>query len=333
MNGKRRKNQFYRNTIILAAFFFTFLAIPCFAAEDPAKFPSKPINLIIQWAAGGTTDLTGRKLAELAGKILGQPIVVENKTGGAGVIAATALKNAAPDGYTLGTATWSSMVYVPHLRSVPYNVKKDYVWLMQYAEAPQLFGVLINARWKTFKDFIEEARKNPGKLTYSSVGPLSGSHIFMEQIAQIEKVKITHVPTSGGAEAVSKLLGGHIDAGIVNELCVHVESGKIRPLAFQSEKKFELMPNVPTFWDLGYQIETPIWFGLHTPAGVPPLVVKKLHDAFKKAYDDPSFKKLLLTLHMMPYYRNTESFTARVIADYDTQGRILNEFGFLKKEK
>jgi len=96
-----------------------------------------------------------------------------------------------------------------------------------------------------------------------------------------------------------------IDAGIVNELCVHVESGKVRPLAFQSEKKFELMPDVPTFWDLGYQIETPIWFGLHTPAGVPPLVVKKLHDAFKKAYDDPSFKKLLLTLHMMPYYKNT----------------------------
>ena len=300
------------------------------AAEDPAKFPSKPITMVIQWAAGGTTDLTGRKLADLASRTLGQPIVVENKTGGAGVIAATALKNAAPDGYTLGTATWSSMVYVPHLRSVPYNVKRDYVWLMQYAEAPQLFGVLANSRWKTFKDFIEEARKNPGKLTYSSVGPLSGSHIFMEQIAMIEKVKITHVPTSGGAEAVTKLLGGHIDAGVVNELCPHVEQGKVRALAFQSEKRFELMPDVPTFWDLGYKIETPIWFGLHAPAGIHPQIVKKLNDAFKRAYDDPSFQKLLLTLHMMPFYRDTENFTLRVSSDYDNQGKILKDFGFIK---
>jgi len=317
------------------AFLYTMILLvvlvtPCAGAEDPAKFPSKPITMIIQWAAGGTTDLTGRKLAELAGKTLGQPIVVENKTGGAGVIAATALKKAPPDGYTIGTATWSSIVYVPHLRSVPYNVKQDFTWIMQYAEAPQLFGVLTDSRWKTFKDFIEEARKNPGKLTYASVGPLSGSHIFMEQIAQLEKVKITHVPTSGGAEVVTKLLGGHLDAGIVNELCVNVEQGKVRGLAFQSDKRFELLPDIPTFWDLGYKIETPIWFGLCAPSGMNPQILKKFNDAFKKAYEDPSFQKLLLTLHMMPVFRDTETFTAKVIKDYDTQGRILKEFGFIK---
>ena len=330
MGKQKRKSKINWKGFCFIAISFIMLVNPCLGAEDPDKFPSKPITMIVQWTAGGTTDLTARRISELASKILGQPIVVENKVGGSGVIGAAAVANAAPDGYTVGTATWSAIVFVPHLRPTPYNPKGDFKWIMQYAEAPQLFGVLGDSRWKTFKDFIEEARRNPGKLTYASAGPLSGGHIFMEQVYKTEDVKVTHVPVGGGAEAVTKLLGGHLDAAVVNEMCSHAESGKIRPMAFQSEKRFELMPHVPTFWDLGYKIETPVWFGLYAPKGLDPRVFKKLYNAFMKAYEDPSFKKLLVSLYMMPFFRDSESFTERVIKDYDTQGRIMKEFGFIK---
>ena len=166
-------------------------------AEEPAKYPSKPITMIIQWAAGGTTDLSGRKLAELAGKILGQPIVVENKVGGSGVIGINAVAKALPDGYTIGTITYSANVIIPHLRSVPYNTREDFTYLMQYGEYGMIFCVLTDSPCKTFKDFIKEAQKNPGKLKYASPGPSSGQHIFMEQVFKVEKVKVNHIPAGG----------------------------------------------------------------------------------------------------------------------------------------
>ena len=135
----------------------------CIAAEDPANFPTKPITLIVQWPAGGTTDLPARKLAELAGKILGQPIVVEDKVGGAGIIGTNAIAKADPDGYTIGTLTYSSTTIAPHLRSVPYDIKKDFSFLMQFGEYSMVFCVLADSPSKTFRQFIEEARKNPGK--------------------------------------------------------------------------------------------------------------------------------------------------------------------------
>src|SRR4030042_219873 len=191
------------------------LTNPCSGAEDPAKFPSRPITMIIHFNPGGTSDLSGRKLADLAGKFLGQPIVCEDKAGGAGVIAINAVAKAEPDGYTVGTVTYSPTVFAPHFRPVPYNVKGDFTWIMQYAELPQPFCVLSNARWKTLKEFIEEGRKNPGKLTYTTPGPKSGMHVLMEEIALAENVKLIHVPTAAGSEAVTQLLGGHVDASVV----------------------------------------------------------------------------------------------------------------------
>jgi len=303
---------------------------PCRASEDPAKFPSKPITLIVQFAAGGVADLTGRKLADSASKVLGQPVVVVSKVGGGGVIGATAVAKADPDGYTIGVISWSAPTIIPHLRSVPYNTKEDFTWIMMYAELSQIFAVQTESRWKTFKDLIEEARKTPGKLNYATPSPLGGQHILMEQVFATEKVKLNHVPVGGGAEVVTKLLGGHIDAGIAAEMPPQVKAERVRGLVVQGEKRMEPFPHVPTFFELGYNVEAPLWIGLSGPKGLDPRIVSKLYDAFKKAYEEPSFRQLLTSLYCTPILRDADAFRRMVFKDFDAQGRIIKDLGLTK---
>jgi len=299
-------------------------------AEEPAKYPSRPITMIIQWAAGGTTDLSGRKLAELAGKILGQPIVVENKVGGSGVIGINAVAKAAPDGYTIGTITNSAIVIIPHLRSVPYNSKEDFTYLMQYGEYGMIFSVLADSPCKTFKDFIREAQENPGKLKYASPGPSSSPHIFMEYVFRTERVKVNHIPVAGGVEADRQLLGGHLDGAITPDFIPYIKGKKVRGLAAQTEKRLEGALDVPTFVELGYNVELPNWMGVCAPKGLDPLITKKLFDAFKKAYEDPSFQESMGKFYLPTIFRDPESFKAFVLKDFETQGRVLKELGFSK---
>jgi tripartite-type tricarboxylate transporter receptor subunit TctC len=317
--------------VFVFAFMTILLTIHCGAAsEDPAKFPSKPITLVVQFAPGGVADLTGRKLADSAGKILGQPVIVVSKVGGGGVIGATAVAKADPDGYTVGVVSWSAPTIIPHQRSVPYNTKEDFTWIMQYADLSQIFCVQTESRWKVMKDLIEDARKNPGKMNYATPSPLGGQHILMEQVFATDKVKLNHVPVGGGAEVVTKLLGGHIDAGIAAETPAQVKTGRFRGLAVQGERRMTQFPDIPTFFELGYKAEAPLWIGLCAPKGVDPRIVKKLYDAFKTSYEDPAFKELLTTMYCVPIFRDSEAFKAMVLKDYDAQGRVLKELGFTK---
>jgi len=327
-----QKGKFNITWTVLSLLIVASLALvhPSLGAEDPAKFPSKPITLIVQFAAGGVADLTGRKLADLGSKVLGQPVVVVSKAGGGGVIGANAVAKAEPDGYTIGVISWSAPVVIPHLRPVPYNTKEDFTWIMLYADLSQIFCFQTESRWKTLKEFIEEARKNPGKLNYATPSPLGGQHILMEQVFAIEKVKLNHVPVGGGAEVVTKLLGGHIDAGIAAEMPTQVRAGRVRGLAVQGEKRMEQFPDIPTFFELGYKVEAPLWIGLCAPKGLDPQIHKKLYDAFKKAYEDPSFKELLSTLYCTPNFKDSESFKSLVFKDFDAQGRVLKELGLAK---
>ena len=243
---------------------------PGVASEDPAKLSSKPITLVVQFAAGGVADLTGRKLADSASKILGQPVIVVGKVGGGGVIGATAVAKAGPDGYTIGVVSWSAPVIIPHQRSVPYNTKEDFTWIMQYADLSQILCVQRESRWKTMKDLIEEARKNPGKPNYATPSPLGGPHILTEQVFAMEKVKLNHVPVGGGVEVVTKLLGGHIDAGIAAETPAQVKAGRFRGLAVQGGKPMGQFSDIPAFFEVGYKAEALVWIGLCAPKGVDP---------------------------------------------------------------
>jgi len=314
-------------TFLCFTLFFLAAALPCLAAEDPAKFPSKPINMIINFNPGSSTDLTSRKLADLAGKILGKTIVPENRPGGAGVIGANDVAKAAPDGYTIGGGTSSATVVSPHFQKVPYNTKEDFSWIMLHTEQTQPFAVLSSARWKNFKEFVEEARKNPDKLKAGTAGVGGAPHIIIEQVFAQEKVKITHVPTSGGSEVVSLTLGGHVDAAMAMALCPHVKSKKLRAIAIGSETRMEVAPDVPTFEEMGYKVEAPVqWVGVFAPKGIPPAIFKKLVDAFKKAAEDPSFKELLNTLVLAPMYKDPESARQLINRDFDIMARLAKTF-------
>lgn len=332
MEGARRKGKSVWKIFPWAMILLTILDNPCIGAEDPDKFPSRPIEYIVNSDPGGNADLTSRKIAELAGKILGQPIIVTNKSGGGGVIGINAVVKASPDGYTIGTVVYSPTTIIPHLRPVPYNTKEDFTFVVQYGEYIYVFGVLADSPWKTFKEFVGEARKNPGKLKYSSPFPLGGQHIFMEQVFKLEKAKVIYIPVKGGTiEATRMLLGGHLDGALTADLIAHLKEGKVRGLATQNEKRIPLIPEVPTFLELGYEkLESPLWVGICAPKGLDPRILKKLGDAFKKAYDHPSFRELLVTLNLAPVFRDSESFKALVLKDFDEQGRVLRDLGLVK---
>ena len=251
--------------ILYSTILFFILVQPCIGLRITAQFPSKPITLIIPWAPGGSTDLSGRKLADLTGKILGQPMVIENKPGASGVIGINAVAKAAPDGYTIGAMTYSANVIIPHLRSVPYDTKKDFSFIMQYCEAPMIFSVLIDSPWKTFMEFVEEARKNPGKMKYSTPGPLGGQHIFMEHVFCLEEVKVNHIPVGGGYGGNSTAIRGPFGWGDNAGFCPPHPIGKSRGLAVQPEKRMKAVPDIPTFLELGYKVESPNYTGICAP--------------------------------------------------------------------
>jgi tripartite-type tricarboxylate transporter receptor subunit TctC len=306
------------------------LVYPCSGAEDPAKFPTKPITFVVPWAAGGGGDLTCRRMAEAVSKTLGQSILPVNKPGGGGVIGMTSMLSADPDGYTICHVSHSTAVIIPHVRSVSYNTKQDFSWIMAYAEFQFTFSVLADSPYKTLRDLIEDARKNPGKLSYTTGGPLTSQHIFLEYVFSTEKVKLNHVPVGGGIESATQLLGGHVSAALSDMMVPHIKAGKARPLAILGGQRISEFPDVPTFYELGYKLEFPLWMGLMAPKGVHPQILRKFSDAFKKAYDDPSFQQYLTSLYFRPFFRDSESFKAMVHRDFDASGHLIKQLGLVK---
>jgi tripartite-type tricarboxylate transporter receptor subunit TctC len=264
-------------------------------------------------------------MCELASKHIGQKIVCQNKPGGAGGLGSTLLKNAVPDGYTIGTASYSPIVYRPIISGAEYKPKEDFTYITGYGEFTFGFCVKADSPYKTFKDFVEAARKDPGYLTYTTTGHLSGSHVYMEQVWAQEKVKVAHVPNKGGMEPNLMVLGGHIDAALDSDILSSVLDGKCRMLASQSVKRNPLFPDVPTFYELGYNFQLVHWLGILGPKGMDPRIVKKYEDAFKKAFDDPAYKKLAKDLRITEVYRNSKDFTEKVYEDVDYQTKALQD--------
>jgi tripartite-type tricarboxylate transporter receptor subunit TctC len=300
----------------------TFVS-PCIGAEDPEKFPSKPIEYVVVWSPGGNTDLSTRKLCDLAGPLLGQKIVVVNKAGGGGSIGTAVLAKADPDGYTIGSGSISPLIFGSQLRKVPYHPKKDFAYIANYLEATAYLGVLPDAPWKTFKDFVEDAKRNPGKLTYSTAGPTTVYYFCMETILSMAGVKVSHVPGKGGQDAVMLGLGGHTTAVFAPELIPQIRAGKIRPLAVLANKRRKEFPSVPTFSELGYAGAMYIWSGIAAPKGLDPRIHKKLYDAFEKAFNDPSFQEFMDKLGLGAVWMDSLSFEATIFRDYDRVAEIL----------
>ncbi len=295
-----------------------------------AEFPTKPINLIVPWAPGGTTDLTWRALAEPMGKILGQPVIVINKPGGSGALGAVLIKNAQPDGYTIGHISSTTHVMNPYLFDAGWELK-DFTYICTTAALPNCLLVRADAPWKTYKEFHQYIKDNPMKVRMGYYGPTGPAPIAMKWVAKKEGLEFREIIYKGDNPGLAALLGGHIDAFCSTpSLIPHAKAGSLRVLLLINSYHIKGYEDVPTFKEIyGKIIDTTM--GLVGPKGLPPAVVAKLEDAVHKSMNDANFLKLIDSMSTFLSYLNHEEFAASIVETDKIAKEWLEELGMIKK--
>ncbi len=295
-------------------------------------FPTKPVTLIVPWPAGGATDRHLRVLAEAASKHLGQQIVIDNKPGASGTLgAATMAATAKPDGYTIAQLP-ITIFRLPYMQKVSFDPTKDFSFIIHLTG--YTFGTAVNANspWKTWKELIDYAKANPGKIRYATPGTGTTLHITMEQIALQEGLKWTQVPFRGEAEMTAALLGDHVEAAAGGTgMGPLVDAGKFRMLVVWTEKRSPRFPDSPTLVEEDQKIISASPYGLAGPKGMDPKVIKVLHDAFQKAMQDPSHLKVLEELSQPMVYMNSEDYRAFAMKAIDEQKDLIARLGLGSK--
>jgi tripartite-type tricarboxylate transporter receptor subunit TctC len=295
-------------------------------------YPVKPVTLIVPWPAGGSTDISMRAIADVAAKHLGQPITIDNKAGGGGTVGpATMVAAAKPDGYTISQIP-ITVFRLPLMQQVSWDPDKDFTYIVHLTG--YTFGVTTNAdsQFRSWKDVVEFAKQNPGKVTYATPGTGTSLHIGMEQIAGLAGIKLTQVPFKGGAETNAAVLGNHtmLQADSTGWRPL-VDAGKLRLLMVWTSQRSPNFPEVPTLKELGYPMVYDSPFGIAGPKGMDPKIVAKLHDAFKKALDDPAVIATLAKFDMVPNYKNTENYKKFVAEVTESERKVIDTLGLGKK--
>jgi tripartite-type tricarboxylate transporter receptor subunit TctC len=291
-------------------------------------YPTKPIKLIVPVAAGGGSDMIARQVAERLGRGLGQTIVVDNVSGGGGVIAAQTTQRAAPDGYTLMQSYVATHATSPATRKLTYDPIKDFTPVGMIGGTPNVLVVPVSLPANTFKEFVDYAKKNVGKISYGSSGQGSLTHLAMEQLKDATGIFAVHVPYRGIAPAITDMLSGSTQAMMPGLAAAtpHIKSGKLRPLAVTGAKRHPNFPEVPTFAELGYKgFDGVQWYGIVGPAKMPADVVKRLHEELQKVITSPDFKQRLSAEAVEPMPMSTEQFGAYMAADFARYQRVVKE--------
>lgn len=329
MSRIKSSGMFTGLILLLSAY---FLIQPSIGSCQDLKYPTRPIKLVVNYSAGGPTDVTCRALADLAGKYLGQEIIVENKAGAGGTVGVRFVAKSKPDGYTIGSLTASPVVTAPFFMEVDYNPAIDFTPIIQYAIADHPLFVPTNSPIKTFKDFIETARKR--EITMAGLG-LTGPDISIMRLATVEKLKLKHVPYAGTSQVVVAVLGGHADAAAVSGIYEYVRGGKLRLLAQTGGYRNNEFPDIPTLKEIGYDIETIAFYGLIAPKALPEQIREKLEKAFSKAIQDPPFAQLVHNASYKLLEKNSNDFAKQIKEAYEKSEKELRELGLGKfaKEK
>jgi len=317
-----------RRTLLLAG---ALLAAPFTGAQAQA-FPSKPITLIVPWPAGGSTDRHLRALAEIAAKHLGQNIVIDNKPGGGGTLGPGMMAlTAKPDGYTIAQFPMG-MLRVPHMQKTQWHPINDFSFIIGVSGYTFGFTVRSDSPFKSFNDYIEAARKQPGKIDYGSTGIGTSPHLLMEELAENAKVQLVHVPFKGNADLQAALLGGHVMAqSDATGWDKFVDSGQMRLLVTFGEKRTRRWPDVPTAKELGYGVVSSSPYGIVGPKGMDPAIVKALHDAFKKAMDDPRHLAVLEQLNQDLWYRSGDDYRKWAMETFAKDKTLIERLGLAAK--
>jgi tripartite-type tricarboxylate transporter receptor subunit TctC len=290
-----------------------FLAVLAQAAFAQDSYPSRPITMIVPFPPGGVADIVGRPLANIMHNALKQPVVVVNRTGAGGAVGMAAVAKSGPDGYTILMGLSSISIFPVSDRingKAPAYEMSDFAPIALVSADPTVLVVRADGPYKTLKEFVDAAKAKPGKINYSSSGVYGTLHVAMEIFANAAGIKLFHVPYQGGGPAVTALLSGQVEASAQGPAAVigQVRGGKMRALASWGSERLKLLPEIPTFKELGYDAEFYIWSGVFAPAATPQPVLAKLRDAVRSAANSAEFKDAMEKVQTPVAYLDAPEF-------------------------
>ncbi len=309
----------------------SFLAISAFA-QTPETWPTKPITMVVPFPPGGVADIAGRPVAEALSRILGQPVIVENKAGAGGGIGMAAVAKSKPDGYTILMAL-SSISIIPEAdkivgreQSFQLNQLKP---IARFTADPTVLVVRADSPWKDYKSFIAAMRANPGKYNFGSSGNYGTMHVPMEMLKSSEKFYMVHIPYTGAGPAIVGLLGGQVDAIATgpSSIVQQIKAGKVRALAHWGDGRLASLPEVPSFKEMGVKIEFAQWAGLFVPSATPEYITNKLRDAAKQAATDERVRSVINGAGSPIQYMDAPEFKVYWDKESVQMGEIVKKIG------
>lgn len=308
----------------------TLNALPA-QAQTPGDYPSRPVTIIVPFAAGGASDLLARQLGKQLSAALGQSFVIENRAGAGGVVGARLAARAEPNGYTLVMGTNASHAIAAAVNpSLPYNPLTDFAPVSLVARVPQVVMVHPSVPVKTVPELVAYSKKNPGQLNFSSAGNGTPGHLGMELFKIMTGTDMLHVPFQGGNPALVALTGGQVQllADNVSSALPQIKAGHVRPIAVTSTHRSSALPEVPTIAEQGVPgFESGSWFALFAPAGTPAPIIARLNAETVKALGDPAMRETLITQGAEPEPDTPEALTALVRTDIDKWRDVANRIG------
>jgi len=317
----RRTARLFQSLCLLS----TLAATSCVLAQS---WPTKPVTLMVPFAPGGTTDIVARPFAQALSQELGQPVVVENRAGAGGTLAAGVAAHAAPDGYTLFVATVAHTMATSLYKQLPYDFEKDFVPITILATVPNILVVNPSVPAKSVRELIDYAKANPGKLAYGSAGNGSTEHLSAELFKSMAGVDMVHIPYKGGAPMMADLIGGQIQLAIETSgsAAPHIKAGKVRALAVTTSARSPAFPEVPTLAESGlkgYDVTT--WYAILAPRGTPQEIAAKLYNASVKILGTPDMKQRLEQFGGEPGGLTPEQFAAFIKSETAKWAKVVKE--------
>lgn len=303
-------------------------SMPALAAKP--NYPTGPVNIVLPFPPGGSTDVVARVIADKLSKKWGQPVTVDNRPGGGGLIGAQAVQRAKPDGSTL-LLTLTTMVQTPHLHAkAPYDPRTDFAPITRIGTSNLVLVVHPDVPAKSLDEFVALVKANPGKYSYGSFGMGTSGHLYGHVFSKQQGLDMVHVAYRGEAPSVTDLLGGQVPAVIMsaNGSKEHIASGRMRALAVTGASRAEVLPDVPTFEELGYKNMAVLgWYGMFAPAGTPTDILIKVSDDVLEAIAEPEVREKLGAIGVMLGGDGPQAFKEMIARDYDYWGRVIKDAG------